>query len=520
MIAVSDAWKELHERLLLPEGHIEIRCEITEVGLREIASASGSDEAILSDVAKVTDDEDPDVKYATNELNFWVLDGSMSIAPDSAPYESAGYISDTSESGSVTLTLPEAREVVIPGVTITWSSLYGEYPTAFTVTAKKDDETVAELTVTDNADKVSVVDLELVDYDSVTVTVHSWCLPYRRARIESVALGHTLTLNKSDILSYVHEQQGDLLSAEIPKYSIEFSLNNIDGRWNPSNPVGMEKYLSERQKLTVRYGFTMDDDTVEWIKAGTFYLSEWYTPSNGIEARFTARDVFEFVLNAENKTPQSDSLTGHLERAAALLPEEAVVEVDSSLDDYTADYKGDGTSAIIFQKSANASGGVLRYDREGVTHVEPLDMGETGYTIPLMLSYSYPEIALSKPLKKVAVAYGENSTYELPVAVSGEVQTVNNDFITTAAQAEQVALLVRDTLETRKTVKGEFRADPRFDLFDIVSVETKYGTIVGVALTNIKYTFNGAFRCTYEGRVLNGTGVHLDEFILDESILA
>lgn len=519
MIAVSNAWKDIHQRFILPEGFIEIKCDISEVGLQELAVPSGTNEAVFSNISRVVEPEGSAVKYATNELNMWALDGSMSVLPDSAPYDSAGYISDISESGSVTLKLPAVRTVAIPGVTITWSDLYGEYPPVFTVTAKNGNTVVAELTVTDNTEKTSVVDLDLVNYDSVTVTVHNWCLPYRRARIESVQLGHTLVLNKGDIFSYTHEQHGDLLSAEIPKNSIEFSIDNIDGRWNPSNPMGMAKYLSERQKLTVKYGFKMDDDSIEWIKAGTFYLSAWSAPSNGLEARFTARDVLEFIINEDNKTEKTDTLKNLSEWAMTSLPDDVVVEIDDVLADYSATYKGNGTSAIVLQKCANGSGCTMRYDRDGVLHIERPNLGDSGYVIPLSLAYSHPEIELTKPLKAVSVSYGENLTHELSVAPSGETQTLNNEFITSEAQATAVAELVRDTLQLRKKVRGEFRADPCLDLFDIVTIESKYGYIERVVITNIKYTFNGAFSGSYEGRVLGGIGTRLGEFILDVSAL-
>lgn len=521
MIAVSDAWKDIHQRLILPEGYIEIKCDISEVGLQELAVPSGTNEAVFSNVSRVVDVEDSSAskKYATNELNMWVLDGSMSVLPDSAPYESAGYVSDISESGSVTLKLPTVRTVAIPGVTITWSDRYGEYPSVFTVTAKNGNAVVAELTVTDNTEKTSMVNLELSNYDSVTITVHSWCLPYRRARIESVQLGHMLILNKNDILEFTHEQNGDPLSAQIPKNTVEFSLNNIDGRWNPSNPTGMEKYLSERQRLTVKYGFKMDDDSIEWIKAGTFYLSEWYAPSNGLEARFTARDVLEFIINEDNKTEKTDTLKNLSEWAMSSLPADVEVEIDDVLAEYSATYKGNGTSAVVLQKCANGGGCAIRYDRNGVLHIEKPNFGDSGYTIPLSLAYSHPELELTKPLKAVSVSYGENLSHELSVAPSGETQTLTNEFITSEAQATAIAELVRDTLQSRKKIKGEFRADPRLDLFDVVTVESKYGHITRVVITNMKYTFNGAFRGLYEGRVLGDIGTRLGEFVLNVSAL-
>lgn len=378
------------------------------------------------------------------------------------------------------------------------------FPGLGTVTAYNGDTIVAETTVTDNTQQKSIVDLELSNYDRVTITVHNWCLPDHRARIDHVFLGHILTFSKKDIISYTHEQRGDLLTGELPKYGIEFTVDNTDGRWNPSNPTGMEKYLSERQKLTVRYGMDIDG-TIEWIKAGTFYLSEWSAPSNGLEARFAARDVFEFLLNVDMKASVYGSLYSLVTYNATVrkIPDDASVVVDESLNDYIVEYAGQNTAAEIIQKAANATCCILRYGRDGVLHLEPLNKTLLDYQLPLSLAYSYPEITLSKPLKAVSVDYGvDNAPYELSVFSNGEIQTVNNDFITTVEQATLVAEWVRDILQSRKTISGELRADPRLDLFDVVSVESKFGTISPVVLTGIKYTFNGAFRASYEGRVI------------------
>lgn len=505
MIPVSDAWKDVQQRFLLPETFVEIDCVISEEGAQESAAISGTNEAEYSDVAGVLDDVPKSHKYVTNELNFWSLDGTRKILPDAEPYGDTGYVSNIASTGSVVLTFPEIRTVASSGLTITWSSAYGEYPTVFTVVAKNGNAVVAEQTVTDNKDQVCSVFMTLQDYDSIEVTVHDWVLPHRRVRIEKIVIGHVLTLTKKDILSFSCEQHGDLLSGELPKYSIEFTLDNTDGRWNPNNPTGMEQYLSERQKLNVRYGLDVNGVT-EWISGGTFYLSEWNTPSNGLEARFVARDVFEFLMGDVSGVSIYGNLAGLVTWAVGVsLPDGASVVVDPSLNSSPGRSPTvNGSPAEMIQRCANAAQCVLRYDREGTLHIEPLNKTLTDYRIPLSLTYAYPEITLSKPLKEVAVTYGEGDPYKLSVNPSGETQTVTNDYIYNAEYAANVASWVRDVLNPRRTVSGEFRADPRLDLFDIVTVEDKYGEAMTVAITSIKYTFNGAFRGSFTGRVVEG----------------
>lgn len=502
MISVSEVWKGIHERFLLPETHIQIDCTITETAVQETATISGVNEAVISNTISSLYDVPKSTKYATNEMNFWALDGSRVIAPDSAPYENIGYVSDTDSAGSVTVSLPEIHTSTTSGLTITWGGRYDEYPSTFEVIAKRGEEVVSYRKVENNDSQVTALFEQLQDYDNIVINVLDWSLPNRRVRIENVIIGHVLTFGKDDIFSYTHEQTGHLNSGELPKNSITFTLDNTEDQWNPT---GMGQYLSERQKIKVRYGLDVGE-SIEWITAGTFYLSEWKVPSNGMEAQFVARDIFEYLLNETYREITTSGTLYELCEAAidsADVPDDFHYVIDDSLRNYSATLpEREFTCAEIIQMCANASGCVVYQDRDGVLHIERLNKVQTDYIIPLSLSYSQPEIELSKPLKSVSVSYGGDTPYVLSVGSSGETQTVDNPLITT--QHEYIAEWVRDTLFTRKTISGEYRADPRLDLFDIVVVQSKYGDIINVAITDIKYSYSGAFRATYTGRVLGG----------------
>ena len=505
MINASNAWKDIQQRFLLPESHIEIDCTITEAGIQDQLTIAGTNEALITNTQSALYDTTKTNKYATCELNLWALDGSRSIAPNSAPFAESGYISETDGTGSITVSLPSVHTSATSGVTITWAGRYDEYPTSFQIIAKRGNTVVSSTTIEGNTSQVSAVFSRIENYDSITINVLGWSLPYRRVRIEKFIIGHTMTFTKSDIFSFTHEQSGHLNSGELPKNNIDFTLNNIDGRWNPNNPTGLEQYLSERQKIKVRYGLDVNG-TVEWIKAGTFYLSEWRVPANGLEANFSARDIFEYLLNESYTGAREGTLYQLVENAfdSAGVPEDFIPDVSSTLKNYSATLPaGELTCAVVVQMCANAAGCVIYQDRDGILHIKPQNREPTGYVIPLALSYAHPEIELSKPLKNVSVSYGEESPYILPVGNTGETQTVDNSLVTTEAQAAKIAGWVKSTLSTRKTVSGEFRADPRLDVFDVVAVQSdKYGELPGVALTDIKYTFGGSFRGSYTGRVL------------------
>lgn len=513
VLSVSDAWKQAHTQRLLPETFIELSYAVTEPGLQREALSVANMEENYSDaeslVSTITVDRE---KYGTLEWNFWGLDGSFEYF-DSKP-ENPGYVTNvlSGEDAAFTalptiqITFLNTHTVLIPGVTITWSETFSEWASSFRVAAYDGDTMVAEKIVEDNTSPLSQVWLDLQGYNKILIEVLEWSHPQHRARIVRVYLGIRTMYTKNDLLAFTHTQSVDLLSAALPKNEIVFNLRNEDSRWNPENPSGAERYMMERQEVTVKYGMTVGGAT-EWIDGGHFWLSGWSTPANGIEASFTARDVIEF-MNEKYTGPVSGTLyaiaTAAFQQADLPISDTGVVRywVDSRLSQYSTTIEGENTIAEVLQKVAHMACCVLFQDREGIMRLEPRGELLTDYEIPQDLSYSHPEFEISKPLKAVEVSYGGEDSYVLSVNTSGEVQTVDNDFIQSAGDAQRVAAATAALLKGRKTISGEFRADPRMDALDIVTVQSKFATNQ-VVISEVEYsTTGGGFRGRFTGRLV------------------
>lgn len=508
MISTSEAWKRAQLDTLVPESFVEITYDVTEPGLQSEARESNNGAAAYSqhsDIVDTTDNVHP--LYATAEHNIWALDGSVDLLPSAAPYGDTGYVSSMfvdSAMPVISILFDAAHEQAIPGITITWSSRYGEYAKRFAIAAYRDDVEILSQEFVGTS-TTSVCELTLAGYDRIDIRVLEWCLPHRRARIEQVFLGVVYTYKKTDLLSYAHSQRGDILSAELPKSSIVFSLDNSSGAWNPDNLVGSVRYLSEQQKLTVRYGIKLGN-AIEWIKAGTFWISEWETPSNGLEVKFTARDLLEFMSDVY-AGQRSGTLYDIAE--AAFVQANLPVQDDGSpryllsdnLKEFTIDFTHDNTQytlAEVVQLCANAGCCIMYQDRNGVMRVEPIRENASGYIIRRFVSYAHPEFTFTKPLKMVLVNDGMGTAIN---SAHGETQMVDNTLITGEVMAGRVAEWVRKTLASRKTVSGEYRADPSLDVFDKIAVESKYGANNAIYVTDIEYTYNGAFKGKYVGRI-------------------
>lgn len=521
MINVSNGWLSAHQKSILPECFIEITYEATDPALQDSANVTANNEAYFAttDTLVAPTTSKHQAKYAAAELGLWGLDGSYTyVGKGGAP--NPAYISAqvsgsegsfTSNIPTISIAFPTVRLEAVPGITITWSPTYNEWATDFRVTAYYGEEELTSTTITGNRETTVAVPLPIEGYTRIEIAVLGWSHPNHRARCSEIFLGLSKVYHKEDLMGYEHSQTADLLSAALPKNEITFRLRNEDNRWNPDNPTGDERFLLERQEIRVRYGMDVDGE-IEWIKGGTFWLSEWSTPSNGLEASFTARDLLEF-MNEEYTGPLSGTL---YDIAIAALTQADLPLRDSGeprylvsdvLANYTTDISGEDsqtyTIAQILQLVAHAGCCVMYQDRDGVFRIEPQSTGYSGYVIDQHTSYSHPEYEFTKPLKALSVGYSNDRRQLITVADRGEVQTVDNPMLLTQADAQRVGERAREILESRKSITGEYRADLRLDVLDPIIVTSKYATNI-IAVTDIMYsTTGGAFRGTYTGRVMS-----------------
>lgn len=516
MQTVSTAWNENQaQRVIRAPTTLEISILVTDPAAMAAASSSANGEEAYSDAASlVSREEKSPVRYATLEHNLFLLDGSFELLPSGAPYGSNGYIGTALSGAGTVFTVPpvvtidfgEVFLTTLEGLTISWGTAYdGEYAEKFSVTAYNGSTVVASKTVEGNTEQTVQVFLAMTGYDRIEIEVLRWSLPYRRARITSVIVGIEHIYRKRDVSEYTHKMSARLLPDELPTAEVSFQVDNSDLLFDPDNGEGMSKYLMERQEVTVRYGYELPSGT-ETIPAAVAFLDEWETPRSGLFAQFTARGVT--ALMEEKYTGSASGTLYDIAQAAFTQAELPTLSdgterwsIDSSLQAISAPSGADlseNTLAEVVQLAAFAACCVLYQDRAGVLHIEPFTAGAEGvYAITRGNEFGYPETELSKPLRSVNINDG---AYILSVTSSGVEQSVSNRLISTE-RAPVVAAWVRDILLNRQTLTGEWRADPKVDQLDTVTVDTPFSTNRTV-LTSVELTFNGAWRGNYEGRVM------------------
>ena len=540
MQRVSENWKNAHKQTLLNESFVEVYLWVTDPDALAVASPADNGAIYISNSSGLTDEvEERRTPYGTLEQNLWILDGDRKVIPENVPDEDKEdcYIGESLSDDKcvfsdrlpvITINFGTVFTKPLPGVTITWSNTYGECADTFYVKVYNGDTLKAEKEVMGNRSVLTFVPINIVDYDRIELIITKWCLPNRRARIEEIFIGLKKTYDKTSLFNYSHAISVHPISLALPKSEIRFSIDNVSGEYDPQNPSGISKYLTERSEVKTRYGLKMNDGSIEWINGGTFYLSEWYAKQNGMTADFVAKDLLCFLTDIyredvkEIKSRTFYDLAEMLFQAANLpLNRDGSVKwvIDESLKSITTTAPlPEDTIANILQLIANATCCKLYQDRGGVFHIEPFKFSWLPstweipeYEITSFNSYSKPEITLANAVdtiivKKYIYTLDENGVqsdtqeFRYMMMEGRDTITVDNPLVTD--NGHKIALWMYNYyLRCRRTLDFSWRGDVRLDALDFISNVHSFDKD-RVLMTDIGYKYNGAFRATGKGKVI------------------
>ena len=255
------------------------------------------------------------------------------------------------------------------GLTITWSENFGH---AVDYSIEYNGELYNYYGNTKKTVFVPII-VENTPDANFKIRVHKWSQGNVPIRIERIFVGLHIINYQDRIFSYTKKRVNDVLSLELPQDEINFELSNIDRMFDPLWYNSYFKYLNEKTEIRVYSGFRLDGKNDEWIKNGTFYLTEWKAPNNSITASFTARDILN-LLDADEMYSKSGALT--LDDYCDIILGRDYKGVDN-FEDYNLPVNPDGSKKWNIRKNLavpdltgkpEISEGVYRlYDTNGVT---------------------------------------------------------------------------------------------------------------------------------------------------------
>ncbi len=124
---------------------------------------------------------------------------------------------------------------------------------------------------------------------------------------------------------------------------------------------------------------------------------------------------------------------------------------------------------------------------------------------------SSSKVTVDKEISDVVVNQNNGSSMGSATNSStGEQLSADNPLIQSKAVADAVAEWVKNVVTNRTHVSGEYRADPRLDVYDKIQVQNKYMT-ADIIVSELEYSYNGAFTAKYKGRVVPTGAAMLNE---------
>lgn len=107
---------------------------------------------------------------------------------------------------------------------------------------------------------------------------------------------NAFSFTKSDLVSYKHTQEGTWICKELPNYQIDFTIQDYDRVFDIEDTTGAFYKLSKKTQVVVKYGYEING-SIEWIKGGVFYLSEWNSNRNKRTISFVAKSILDTMTD-------------------------------------------------------------------------------------------------------------------------------------------------------------------------------------------------------------------------------
>ena len=277
MKVVSNAYRKSMEAPLRNRSFAKVVLENVDIDANQDGTWTNSSQVSWSDTSTLDKSYDYGVTtYATLELNRWVLGGMNQIILPDAPLN-LGYVSGavSNEEGVFetppTLTRQFTAKHDLLGITLTFDTQLEEWPLSVTLTYFDGNTELGSETAGNISGYKSRISLRGNDLNKVVVTFNT-ALPYHRARLQRVLYGLEAVYQNEELISVTQKHDVDPLSRRLPQETLQFTVLDYEHTYDPDNPQGIYQYIDTGSPVSVQYGYTLDDDTIEWIKPDRYLL--------------------------------------------------------------------------------------------------------------------------------------------------------------------------------------------------------------------------------------------------------
>lgn len=360
MISVSNAYKQAMSKRLRDRAYISVGIGVINQNAQE-SGVLDADLAYWSN-GNVFDSNQGNIEYATLEENYFRADGTMYFMPenDSLAQFLTNGIATSDILQPIRIDFPQIY--AIKGITLEFGSAY---PTEFTIeTAEK------TLNYTNDNSKFVAHDV-LGDTDYIVITPISMVGGQQRFRLQSVLMGVGLQYSNTQTKDLTLTEFVSSISDELPSEDLKFTFYDEENRFNVDDNNSFIDFLETMQRVTLSFGITLDNGTVEWNQIATMYLKDWKS-QKGIVS-ISATDRLEQMEDEYSLANRIYDRTAY-EEAESIFADAGLQPDEYYIDEYLRDVvlhnpMPNGTHKECLQLLANACRCIIRQDQNGVIRI-------------------------------------------------------------------------------------------------------------------------------------------------------
>lgn len=301
MIAVSNEFKKAiksDERRI--KGYVEVLYDLPNV---ETTPSSTYIQSTYTDINQITNGIRVENLYGS--IDYLPLDGTyLTMSPNTEENINSGYISNETFENINTpeFTINLAQTTKLNGVTLYFRTNIPTQITLYYVLGVDYDE---QIITNNDKDSVQVIFNSPKDVDQIIVYINSMEYSNRKIYINEIDLGLSAVYKDQDLIEFTVDEEVNKLVEEVPTNETSITINNMYDLFNPLNPQGVVKYLTDGSKIIPHIGVLTETQGVEFVKMGEFYFDS-YTNNSDKTTTLVGKNVIK-RLDSESLRNDNES---------------------------------------------------------------------------------------------------------------------------------------------------------------------------------------------------------------------
>ncbi|MGN1230062.1 MAG: hypothetical protein ACI4T5_10485 [Prevotella sp.] len=477
-----------------------IKNQIYRVFSAGVGTASANKSHPLTDISRIFNSTAAKQGIATVETYYWKADGELYL-PSRVVEENPDipWMSEDANFGPddpIEIVITYEHPVQMNTISFTWDAVTRSWPVDATVEGLDSYDNVVfsrQITAIDITTSITGI---VGTIKSVHLHIREWSQPGWRARIGQYEA----------LLVYGNN-------------NIPSEVNNL---FDPTLETGYAKYLTQRQKIHVRYGLDTYNDGTLWLPEQVRYLDSWNIPTDAIQVDFQASTRLSFLTQTYQRGIYKAEGASFYDLALSLLEHSNIIKdsVDETpwvLDDVlktlstTAPLPELAENALL-QLIAGATGCTLGTDPINGYVVISSSIPDAAYIIGATAQQQTPGVTLDTPLRSIAVKmYNYTVESESTELFNGTVVLNDTQTVTVTYSENSCATNCEATIVGATVVSQTFYGYAA--VFELEVADA--GTEVSIVITGYKVTSSNVQVTTFlDAEVASGREVVIDNSLI------